>query len=100
MLEVVTKRHIRFPKQHVEGLFPPSAMTIKNAALISFLVTGHTKTCISIEATAGAHIIIIIIMIINVSCHRPFLTGTSLVPAVIPTAQASSFTLQYFPYYV
>ena len=36
----------------------------------------------------------------DVSCHRPFLPGTSLEPAVIPTAQASSFTLQYFPYYV
>jgi hypothetical protein len=46
-------------------------------------------------------IIIIIIIIINVvSCHRPFLPGTSLEPAMIPTAQASSFTLQYFPYYV
>ena len=46
-------------------------------------------------------IIIIIIIIINVvSCHRPFLPGTSLEPAVIPTAQASSFTLHYFPYYV
>ena len=31
-----------------------------------------------------------------VSCHRPFLPGTSLEPAVIPTAHASSFTLQYF----
>ena len=31
-----------------------------------------------------------------VSCHRPFLPGTSLEPAVIPTAQASSFILQYF----
>ena len=36
----------------------------------------------------------------DVSCHRPFLPGTSLEPAVIPTAQGSSFTLQYFPYYV
>ena len=36
----------------------------------------------------------------HVSCHRPFLPGTSLEPAVIPTAHASSFTLQYFPYYV
>jgi hypothetical protein len=43
----------------------------------------------------------IIIIIINVvSCHRPFLPDTSLELAVIPTAQASSFTLQYFPYYV
>ena len=49
------------------------------------------------------HIIIIIIIIIidmNVSCHRSFFPGTSLEPAVIPTAQASGFTLQYFPYYV
>ena len=37
--------------------------------------------------------IIIIIIIIIVSCHRPFLPGTSLEPAVIPTAQALSFTL-------
>ena len=36
----------------------------------------------------------------DVSCHKPFLRSTSLKPAVIPTAQASSFTLQYFPYYV
>jgi len=38
----------------------------------------------------------IIIIDMNVSCHRYFLPGTSLEPAVIPTAQASSFTLQYF----
>jgi hypothetical protein len=44
---------------------------------------------------------IIIIIIINVVfCHRPFLPGTSLDPAVIPTSHASSFTLQYFPYCV
>jgi len=36
----------------------------------------------------------------GVSCHRPFLPGTSLEPTVIPNAQASSFTLQYFPYHV
>ena len=35
-------------------------------------------------------IIIIIIIII-------IIPGTSFEPAVIPTAQASSFTLQYFP---
>ena len=42
-------------------------------------------------------LLIIIIIIIIVSCHRPFLPDTSLGPAVIPTAQASSFKLQYFP---
>ena len=31
----------------------------------------------------------------DISCHRLFLPGTSLEPAVIPTAQASSFALQY-----
>jgi len=36
----------------------------------------------------------------DVSCHRPFLPGTSLESAVIPTAQASIFTVQYFPCYV
>ena len=35
----------------------------------------------------------------GVSFHRPFLPGTSLKPAVIPTAQASSFTLHYYYYY-
>jgi hypothetical protein len=45
-------------------------------------------------------IIIIIIIIVLVPCHGPFLPGSSLEPAVTPTAQASSFTLQYFPYYV
>jgi hypothetical protein len=31
---------------------------------------------------------------------KPFLPGTSLEPTVIPTAQFSSFRLQYNPYYV
>jgi hypothetical protein len=45
-------------------------------------------------------IIIIIIVVVVVPCHRPIFPGNSLEPTVIPTAQASSFTLQYFPYYV
>ena len=40
------------------------------------------------------------VVVVVVSCHRPFLPGTSPEPAVISIAQASSFTLQYFPYYV
>jgi hypothetical protein len=44
--------------------------------------------------------IVIVIIIIIVSCHRPFLPGTSFEPPVTPTAQVSNFTLQYFPYYV
>jgi hypothetical protein len=38
--------------------------------------------------------IIIILIIMDVSCRRYFLPGTSLEPAVNPTALASSFTLQ------
>ena len=45
-------------------------------------------------------VVVVVVVVVVVSCHRPFLPGTSLEPAVIPTAQASSFTLQYFPYYV
>jgi len=45
-------------------------------------------------------LLLLLLYDMDVSCHMPFLPGTSLVPAVIPTAQASGFTLQYFPYYV
>ena len=43
-----------------------------------------------------------VIIIIWYICllSQAFLPGTSLEPAVIPTTQVSSFTLQYFPYYV
>ena len=37
------------------------------------------------------YFIIIIIIIIIVSSHRPFLPGTSIEPAVIPTAQVSGW---------
>ena len=57
------------------------------------------KTCTLINNNC---IIIIIIIIVRYVCllSQVFLPGTSLEPAVIPTAHASSFTLQYFPYYV
>ena len=45
-------------------------------------------------------LLLLLLYDMDVSCHRPFLPGASLEPAVIPTAQASGFTLQYFPYYV
>jgi len=45
-------------------------------------------------------LLLLLLYDMDVPCHRPFLPGTSLEPMVIPTAQASSFTLQYFPYYV
>ena len=45
-------------------------------------------------------LLLLLLLHMDVSCHRPFLPGTSLEPAVIPTAQPSSFTLQYFPNYM
>ena len=47
-------------------------------------------------------VVVVVVIIIQYACllSQAFLPGTSLEPAVIPTAQASSFTLQYFPYYV
>ena len=45
-------------------------------------------------------LLLLLLLLLLFSCHRPFLPGTSLEPAVIPTAQASSFTLHYFPFYV
>ena len=44
--------------------------------------------------------LLLLLFFYYVSCHRPILPGNSLEPIVIPSAQASSFTLQYFPYYV
>ena len=76
--------------------------------LYSYISTFHSTyavhnmvlLCSSLISCLPGIIIIIIIIDMNVSCHRSFFPGTSLEPAVIPTAQASSFTLQYFPYYV
>jgi len=45
-------------------------------------------------------LILVLVYDMDVSCHRRFLPGTSFKPVVIPTPQASSFTLLYFPYYV
>jgi len=60
--------------------------------------------CHSIPVGLYLHILLLLLLLLlfnmDVSCHRRFLSGTSLEPAVIPTAQASSFTLQYFLYYV
>ena len=41
-------------------------------------------------------LLLLLLYDMDVSCHRPFLPGTSLEPAVIPTAQASSFTCSTF----
>ena len=62
----------------------------------------HNRTTSPNIETGNFAFIIIIIIIVRYVCllSQAFLPSTSLEPAVIPTAQASSFTLQYFPYYV
>ena len=52
--------------------------------------------------TAGDDLLLLLLLLLLYVCllSQAFLPGTSLEPAVIPTAQVSSFTLQYFPYYV
>jgi hypothetical protein len=70
----------------------------QNMALLDVLLAllGPSRVLESLDKPSYLKTIVIIV----VSCHRPFLPGTSLEPTVIPTAQASSFTLQYTPYYV
>ena len=54
----------------------------------------------SLEVLQLSIVIIIIVIQYVYLLSQAFLPGTSLEPAVIPTAHNSSFTLQYFPYYV
>ena len=83
------------------------ASRVYNFVVILYLLfMAHVNVISSVECFVLLHkyfiiiIIIIIIIVVVISCHRPFLPGTSLEPEVIPTTQASSFTLQYFPFYV
>jgi len=57
---------------------------------------------IAVFCSESIIIIIIIINIIIIIRYGCLLSQafSSLEPAVIPTAQASSFIMQYFPYYV
>jgi len=71
---------------------------------IFFSTSIYTTILSAGVATSVCMLLLLLLLLLlydmDVSCHRPFLPGTSLEPAVIPTAQASSFTLQYFPYYL
>jgi len=66
-----------------------------NVFLICWFGTQLTQ---HVRVTGNNNIIIIIRYVCLLS--QAFLPGTSLEPAVIPNAQTSIFTLQYFPYYV
>ena len=77
-----------------EANYVPMEYSVAAILLLLFVVL--------ISLVSVLNIIIIIIIIIRHGCllSQAFLPDTSLEPAVIPTAHASSFTLQYFPYYV
>ena len=56
-------------------------------------------------ATSSIHLeplllLLLLLLLYDMDVSVTGLPGTSLEPAVIPTAHASRFTLQYFPYYV
>ena len=65
---------------------------------------GHTYSSPHSQALLLLLLLLLVLVLLlfdmDVSCHRPFLPGTSLEPPVIHTSQASRITLQYFPYYV
>jgi hypothetical protein len=80
-----------------------SDCTPVSLCMLGVFECAHAQTIIVVVGPVVAVVIIIISSSsssMDVFCHRSFLPGTSLEPAVNPTAQASSFTPQYFPYYV
>ena len=102
----VCKQKLRwFPRFQVATTCFSCSPPDLNLLVINFIFCIHVKfhrmTTWSDVVTHYA-LIIIIIIIIRYVCllSQAFLPGTCLEPAVIPTAHASSFTLQYFPYYV
>ena len=74
--------------------------------LTLFLYSSPVGSSFSCAWTNPSGVLLLLLLLLlllydmYVSCHRPFLSGIYLEPAMIPTAPASSFTLQYFPYYV
>jgi hypothetical protein len=63
-------------------------------------VTEFLKLTVGVRGLLLLLLLLLLLYDMDVSCYRPFLPGTSLEPTAILTAQTSSFTLQYFPYYV
>ena len=101
----------------IDNKFPLQLTCITIIFMFTTLKTeGYYNTCLKCPPSKCMHVdshvfkscqcmhpnLLIIIIIIRYVCllSQAFLPGTSLEPAVIPTTQASSFTLQYFPYYV
>ena len=80
---------------------PPDLNFIDSYFIFMYMRYNHChRATASLQLNILLLLLLLLLFDIDVSCHKPFLPGTSLEPAVIPTAHASSFTLQYFPYYV
>jgi hypothetical protein len=102
--EILTKVLIRFKtKEYFQELEQRNVKErfITNVLNGTWIPLGEPKVHRrGVHTRKNGNSIIIIIIIIIVSCHRPFLPGTPLEPAVTPTSHASNVTLQHFPYYV
>jgi hypothetical protein len=59
------------------------------------VTTKFQLTNISYHNLLDSFIILLLLLLydMDISCHSPFIPGTSLEPAVIPTAQFSSFII-------
>ena len=77
-----------------------SLMVLSSITVCGLLLWTVRSVTMDLSWSSVTLLLLLLLYDMDFSCHRPFLPGTSLEPAVIPTAQASSFTLQYFPYYV
>jgi len=108
----VYQRNVQFFIEYIEENFHSifekysRVMVIANKELWTKITSNNDQVTeklkewitMSNEVRTSRHNIIIIQYVCLLS--QAFLPGTSLEPTVIPTTQASSFTLQYFPYYV
>jgi len=92
----------RFPRLQVAttcfSCSPPDLNLLDRYFIFMYKHNNHYNR---VTAHLQSNILLLLLLYdMDVSCHRPFLPGTSLEPAVIPTAHNSSFTLLYFLYYV
>ena len=112
IVSVKIRRWTALKEDTIQPFKPDSSFIIViiiiNIIIISFMQGIYTyipeTNCVPREYSVAAILLLLFMVLIIIKygclCHRPFLPGTSLEPAVIPTAHASSFTLQHFPYCV
>ena len=88
------KKSFSFPKRPNQHRSPPIALYSRGVKRSGSEANYSPPSSAHISTPANMCVIV-------VSCHTPFLRGTSPKPSAIPTSsQASSFRLQYIPYCV